>query len=101
VLEMDGARQRWELAATTLARSGSFVIFVPSRWRIADPRLVVAYPRGFCRTGKVSLVTPAILHHEGTKITKERECRGAAGGHGLRIDGNRLLPTYYAIRTSD
>ncbi len=62
----------------TLARCGSFVIFVPSWWRIADPRLVAADPVGFSRTSKVSLVTPAILHHEGTKITREQVCCGAS-----------------------
>jgi len=77
VLGMHGARQRWKHVAMTPARSRSFVNFVPSWWRIAEPRLVVAYPKGFSRTGKVSLVTPAILHHEGTKITKERGCGGA------------------------
>jgi hypothetical protein len=35
---------------------------------------------GFSRTGKASLVTSAILHHEGTKITKERGCGGAPVG---------------------
>jgi hypothetical protein len=55
-----------------------FVIFVPSWWKIADPRRVTAYPNGASRTGRVSLVTSGILHHEGTKITKKRE-----GGGGV------------------
>jgi len=58
----------------TLARYDGFVIFVPSWWKIGGPRPVAACPTGFSRTGKVSLVTSAILHHEGTKITKERGC---------------------------
>ena len=53
-----------------------FVIFVPSWWKIADPRRVPAYPNRASRTGRVSLTTSAILHHEGTKITKKRGDRG-------------------------
>jgi len=53
-----------------------FVIFVPSWWKIAAPRRVTAYPNRASGTGRVSLATSAILHHEGTKVTKKRDGGG-------------------------
>ncbi len=110
----------------TLARYNGFVIFVASWWKIAGPRPVAACPMGFSRTGKVSLVTSAILHHEVTLRPRPRPhgckwrisavfgdirvylhgrhedhegtmVRPRDGWHGLRTDGNRPLPTDAAI----